>query len=135
MQEPNLIILITLLAVLLFAGSGVSVGVARHKYGVKAPAMTGHDVFERHVRAQMNTLEQLVIFLPGLWLFGFYWGGLVASGLGVLWLIARVLYIVLYVRRPDKRGLAFTTGTLINAVLVIGGLAGAVREIVTTGVF
>ena len=102
---------------------------------VKAPAMTGHDVFERHVRAQMNTLEQLVIFLPGLWLFGFYWGGLVASGLGVLWLIARVLYIVLYVRRPDKRGLAFTTGTLINAVLVIGGLAGAVREIVTTGVF
>ena len=35
--------------------------------------MSGHPNFERHVRVQENTVEQLVIFLPALFLFAIVW--------------------------------------------------------------
>jgi glutathione S-transferase len=43
-------------------------GRAREKYGIKAPSVTGHENFERAYRVQMNTVEQMVFFLPALWL-------------------------------------------------------------------
>jgi len=35
---------------------------------VKAPAVSGHEMFERVYRVQMNTLELMVLLLPGLYL-------------------------------------------------------------------
>lgn len=32
---------------------------ARGRYGVKAPAVVGHELFERAYRVQMNTLDTL----------------------------------------------------------------------------
>ena len=34
-----------------------------------APATTGNEMFERYFRVQMNTLEQLVVFIPSIFLF------------------------------------------------------------------
>ena len=48
------------------------VGRARAKYGVLAPAMTGHPDFERANRVHMNTLENLIIFIPAVWIFATY---------------------------------------------------------------
>ena len=64
--------IVTALALLQFVGSAFKVGGARGRYGVKAPAVTGNEIFERHFRVQQNTLEQLVVFLPGLYLFSHY---------------------------------------------------------------
>ena len=133
MQDHNLVALVTFGALLVFTASGIGVGRARYKYGVQAPAVTGHDIFERHIRAQMNTLEQLVVFLPALWLYAIYWGDLVAAVLGVLWLIARSIYIIAYVRESSKRGLAFAAGSLVNLVLLVGAAAGAIRALVSAG--
>ena len=71
--------LVTALTLLLHQVLTINVGRARAKYKIMPPAMSGDENFERVVRVQQNTLEQLVFFLPALWLFSVYvnpfWGG------------------------------------------------------------
>ena len=95
--------IVTALAVLQFIVFGFKVGGARGRYGVKAPAITGNEIFERHFRVQQNTLEQLIAFLPGLYLFSHYFSPLVAAALGVVYLIGREVYAATYVKDPAKR--------------------------------
>src|SRR5271155_4864250 len=84
--------IVTALALLQFVIFGFKVGQARGRYGVKAPAVTGNETFERHFRVQQNTLEQLIVFLPGLYLFSHYYSPLFAAALGVIYLIGREIY-------------------------------------------
>ena len=101
-------------------------GHARGRYGVAAPAITGHPVFERWFRVQGNTVEQLVIFFPGLWLFARYVHADAAAALGLLFLIGRALFARGYVADPARRGPGFVLSYIANAVLVLGGLIGAI---------
>jgi glutathione S-transferase len=121
--------IVTALAVLQFIVFGFRVGGARGRYGVKAPAVTGNEIFERHFRVQQNTLEQLIVFLPGLYLFSHYLNPLVAAGLGAVYLIGREVYAVTYVRDPAKRGPGYGITFLPTVILVLGGLFGAVRQL------
>src|SRR5580698_1490110 len=99
--------IVTALAVLQFLVFGFRVGGARGRYGVKAPAITGNETFERYFRVQQNTLEQLIVFLPGLYLFSHYFRPLVAAVLGAVYLIGREIYAATYVKEPAKRGMGF----------------------------
>ena len=83
--------LITLMLVAQYMAFTILVGAARGKSGIKAPAVTGDDNFERAYRVQMNTLEQLVMTLPALWLSGFYFDSLVAALLGLAFEIAEAI--------------------------------------------
>ena len=76
--------LVALAALLEYLVFGLLVGRARGLYGVKAPAVTGHPVFERYYRVQMNTLELLVVFLPVLWLAGSHWSAPWSAALGAV---------------------------------------------------
>ena len=120
--------IVTALAVLQFLWFGLRVGSAREKYGVKAPGVTGNEVFERHFRVQQNTLEQLILFLPGLYLFSHYFNPLYAAALGVPYLVGRTLYARSYVRDPASRGAGFLTGAIPTLVLIAGGLVGAIMR-------
>ena len=134
MNHPyNLTAIVTVVAVIVFLVTGFRVGGARGKHGVAAPATTGHEIFERHFRVQMNTLEQLVMFLPGLWLWTAYWGELIAVILGLIWIVGRSLYMVTYVRDPKSREIGFMLTVLPTLVLLIGSAVGAIRAIVVTG--
>ena len=106
---------------------GFKVGSARERYGVKAPAITGNEIFERKFRVQQNTLEQLIVFLPGIYLFARYFNPLVAAALGVVYLIGRELYSFTYVKDPAKRSVGYGVTFLPMVILVVGGLIGAVR--------
>lgn len=121
--------IITLFSLLLFLITVIYVGYARTKYGVKAPATTGNDDFERVFRVQMNTLESLVLFLPALWLFSIYvslwWTGII----GLIWLLARVYYIVSYTRSAEARSLGYGISLLAFAVLAVGAAIGIVMRI------
>jgi glutathione S-transferase len=119
--------IVTALAVLQFIVFGYRVGAARGRYGVKAPAMTGHEVFERRLRVQQNTLEQLAAFFPGLYLFSRYFNPLWAAAIGVVYLAGREVYSASYVRDPAKRGPGFGLTFIAIAALVLGGLGGALR--------
>lgn len=122
-----LIDLIALLALLQFLVFGALVGRARGRYGVKAPAITGHEMFERAYRVQMNTLELLIVFLPALYLSARYWAPLPAAIGGAVYLVGRVVYQQAYLRDPDRRSLGFLLSMLPCMVLLAGALIGAVR--------
>jgi glutathione S-transferase len=121
--------IVTVLAVLQFIVFGFKVGGARGRFGVKAPAITGNEVFERYFRVQQNTMELLVVFLPGIYLFSHYWSPLIAVALGVIYLIGRELYAASYVKDPAKRSAGYGLSFLPSVVLLVGGLFGAVRAL------
>lgn len=104
---------------------GLAVAKARGTYKVPAPATTGHEVFERYFRVQMNTLEQLVIFVPSLLLFGRYVSPWVAALLGVVFIIGRAVYFRGYVRAAEGRHFGFMLSVIPNVTLLLGGLLGA----------
>ncbi len=117
--------IVTALALLQFIVFGFRVGGARGKYGVRAPATTGNEIFERYFRVQQNTLEQLVAFIPGLYLFGHYFNPLWAAAIGLVYLIGRAIYAASYVKDPAKRSAGFGLSFLPTVILIAGGLLGA----------
>ena len=121
--------IVTALALLQFIFFGFKVGGARGKYGVKAPAITGNDIFERHFRVEQNTLEQLIGLIPGLYLFSHYFNPLWAAALGVVYLIGREIYAAGYVKNPETRGAGFGLSFLPIVLLIVGGLIGAVMRL------
>lgn len=124
----NYLHIVAILAVLQFFFFGVLVGQARGKFGVKAPAVTGPEGFERAFRVQMNTLEQLVAFLPALFIAGQHWSNGLVAAIGVVYLIGRLIYWRSYVADPAKRGLGFGLTVLPTFVLLGAGLVGAVMH-------
>ncbi len=123
----NWVDVVGLLAVVQLVIFGVLVGRARGLYGVAAPATTGHPIFERYYRVQMNTVECLLVFLPGLWLGARYWSPRYALILGVVYLVGRTIYLLAYVSDPRKRSLGFNLSMGPALILVVAALVGAVR--------
>ena len=117
---------VTVLTVLLFFYMGMQVGRMRAKHGIKAPAMTGHEQFERAVRVHMNTLEGAMAFLPALWIATIYFGGWIPALAGFVWVMGRVIYMIGYMAAPEKRETGFTIQFLALAVLIVLAVWGIV---------
>lgn len=116
--------LITVVALIEYFAFVLLTGQARLKYNVEAPATTGDPVFERHYRVQQNTLEQLIIFIPSLWLFAEYVGPRSAFVLGLVFIVGRAIYAMGYVREPAQRRAGALATFAANGILVIGALIG-----------
>ena len=122
--------LVTMLALLEYFGFAYAVGSARGRYGVKAPATTGNENFERYFRVQQNTLELLVMVLPSLWIAASYWDPLLVAAIGAVYLVGRLLYFRGYVREPRARHIGFILSIVPASVLGLGALVGVVRGVV-----
>lgn len=134
MQTHPLVAIVSLLALLLYFYMGVRVGQLRYKLGVEAPAVTGHPDFERAYRVQINTLEWLPLFLVSLWLFALSWGDdRIAAGIGLVWIIGRILYLTGYSRAAAARGPGFGIQALAALVLLLGALGRIVWLVVEHG--
>jgi len=114
------------LSLLVYIWVAMKVGGARAKYNVHAPAVDGPVEFQRVFRVHMNTLEQLVIFLPSLALFAAAWGDTIAAAVGVFWPLGRVLYAFSYYKAAEKRGPGFGISFLASIILLLGGMVGAI---------
>lgn len=132
MPNHAYVAIVTLLAVLTYFWMGLAVAGARRKSGIEAPAMTGDPLLERTIRAHYNTLEWMPIFLPSLWVFAVFWNDLVAAGLGVVWIVGRIVYHRGYTAAAEKRGTGFLIQALATAVLLFGGLGRLVWTLVVT---
>jgi uncharacterized MAPEG superfamily protein len=118
--------LATVLAIIVYFALGVVVGRARGTYGVDAPATTGHIEFEKRNRVQLNTLEQIVMLLPLLWLAVGVLGDTWAALAGLVWSLGRIIYARAYYADPAKRSLGFTLTLLPTLVLLVATVIGAV---------
>ncbi|HEU4483951.1 MAG TPA: MAPEG family protein [Povalibacter sp.] len=121
--------IVTVLALAQYFLFGALVARARVRYGVQAPASSGHEIFERHFRVQMNTLEQLIIFLPLLWIFAHYVSPLWAAVGGVLFIVGRAVYARSYVRNPKSRSLGFALTAIPSFTFMFAILWNAIRAI------
>jgi hypothetical protein len=132
-MRPVLPALATLLALIHYLVVIFNVGRARLRYGIEAPATSGPPAFERAYRVQMNTLEQLVAFVPALWLFTWFVSPTGAGVLGLVWVAGRAWYAWSYYRDPGSRGAGFMVAMTATMVLVAGSLVGIVLALGRTG--
>jgi uncharacterized MAPEG superfamily protein len=124
----NYVHIVAILAVFQYLVFGILVGRARAKHGIKPPATTGHELFERAFRVHMNTLEQLVAFLPSLLFASLYWPNAMIAGIGAFWLMGRLLYRHLYLNDPSKRHAGFLLTVVPTFVLLVFAFVGAITE-------
>jgi len=134
MMEHRWTAVVTLLALLTYFWMGLQVAGARRTSQIDAPAMTGHPILERAVRVHYNTLEWLPIFLASLWLFAIYWNELVAAGLGVVWIVGRLVYSAGYMADPGKRSMGFLIQMVATSVLLLGALGKIIYSLAVGGV-
>jgi glutathione S-transferase len=121
---PTFPALVSALALLLYVAVLMTTARARARFGVKAPAVTGAPEFERAFRIQQNTLEQLVWFIPALWLFAIFASPFWAGTIGLAWVAGRAYYAICYYRDPETRGPGFLIGFASAGGLLIGALIG-----------
>jgi glutathione S-transferase len=121
-----LVYVVMMLAVIEYFAFSMAVGMARGRYKIPAPAVSGNPDFERYYRVQMNTLEQMMVFLPSLWTFATFVSASWAAGLGLVFVIGRLVYFIGYTKAANKRGIGFGISGLPTMILMIGGLVGAV---------
>jgi uncharacterized MAPEG superfamily protein len=123
---------VIIIAVIQFVVIAWLVGRARHQYGIKAPATSGHEVFERWFRVQQNTLELLIVFIPAISLFAIYVNPNWAAWIGLVYVAGRIVYTRAYIADPARRSLGFGLSMAPILVLLAGALIGAVRAMLET---
>lgn len=128
MTVPALPAIVTLAALITYQGTAMAVGQTRIKHKVMPPACNGPEPFERALRVQQNTLEQLVFFLPCLWLAALLGNQSWASALGFIWVGGRVAYGIGYRQAPNKRGPGFGISFLASIALLLMALVGAITQ-------
>ena len=129
MAWVQLVALLALLECIFFA---YAVGKARERYQLKAPATTGNEMFERYFRVQQNTIEQLVLFLPSLFIAAAYWPAQWVAALGAVYLVGRLIYFRAYVTDPRSRSLGFLLSSAPVFVLIVAGAIGVVRVLLSS---
>ena len=115
----SFVIIITVALLVQYSFFSMRAGAARVKGNVEAPATTGDEKFERLLRVQMNTLEQLAVTLPAMWICAVYFRIDVAAILGLVFLIARIIYSAAYIKNPPSRALGMVMGFLANMALLL----------------
>ena len=118
------------LALIEYMVMGAIVGFARTKYGIAAPATTGHPDFERTYRVHINTLENLIIFIPSVWIFAAYVSPRWAAVLGFAFVVCRAIYAFGYLKAAEKRSIGAGITGLVEIVLVAGCLFGLARALI-----
>ena len=123
-------VIVTFLALAQYILFGIQVGGLRGKLNVPAPQETGPEEFERMNRVHLNTAEQLIIFIPALWMHAYYANPLYGAIIGLVYIVGRFIYRAAYLKDPASRELGFTLTFIPSAILLIWALVAAVLRLV-----
>ena len=126
---PLLPSLVTALALLLYLILTVNVARTRGRLGIEPPATSGDPAFERIYRVHQNTLEQLAVFVPALWLYALFLSPTWASAIGGVWLLGRIVYAWGYYTEAKRRIPGMVITMLANLALVVGTLISIVQAL------
>ena len=119
-------VIVTFLALAQYVLFGVQVGSLRGKHGIKAPAQSGHPEFERMNRVHLNTMEQLVVFIPALWMQAYVANALYGAIVGMVYIVGRFIYRAEYLKDPGSRELGFAMSFIPSVILLIWALVAAI---------
>lgn len=114
----------TLAALTVYSWMVANVGRGRARYKIAAPSTDGPLEFQSILRVQLNTAEQMLLFLPSLWMCAFYFSDRWAALGGVVWIVGRIAYALGYYRAPGKRSFGFALTMFGTIGLMIGAAAG-----------
>jgi glutathione S-transferase len=118
----------TLIDMALYLFVTIKVGHARTKHKVQAPSVDGPPIFQRVFRVQQNTLEQLALHLPLLWIAAYAMDDVFAAAFGSVWIFGRILYAIRYYDKAQRRTKGFIISMTANAILFIGCLASVIAS-------
>lgn len=121
-------VIATALVLVMFLVLGALVSRARGQYDVPAPATTGNPAFERVYRVHQNTAEQLIIFLPSLWMFAFNVSDKAAALLAIVFVVGRIIYALSYFADASKRSVGFMIALVATLILLVGAVIGALVQ-------
>ena len=129
-NAPFLSGIVTLLAIVLYLYMGACVGILRGRLGIKAPATTGDPLFERAFRVHCNTGEQYIAFLPLLWLATAFFHAVpwLPALFGTTFLVARIIYMRLYMAEPERRLPGAFMSMLSNVGLIVLAILGLMQS-------
>lgn len=116
------VVLVTLLLLIQYLVFAMQVGAARGTGNVQAPAISGDEHYERCSRVQMNTIEQLIVTLPAMWVCAYFFRPDVAAVLGFIFFVSRFIYSAAYRKEPSSRATGFVIGFVANIALLLCGL-------------
>jgi glutathione S-transferase len=114
----------TLAAIVVYIWILANVGKARGKFKISAPATDGPLEFQSVLRVQANTVEQMVVFFPALWMCAYFASDMWAAAGGALWSIGRIVYAQGYYKDPAKRSAGFGITAFASVALMIGTMIG-----------
>jgi glutathione S-transferase len=126
---PTYTAIVTLLAIAFYFFLATRVAVAHGKYNVELPAMSGNPDFERVYRVHANTLEWMPTFLAPLWLCAAFLSDIGAAGLGLVWIVGRLMYYAGYSKAVEKRLPGFFVQSSACFLLFIGAAVGIVLHL------
>jgi glutathione S-transferase len=119
--------LATIVAILVYFSQSIFVATGRSKHNVPLPQTTGvNDDFDRIWRVHYNTLEQMPVFLPLLWIFALTVSSFYAGCLGLVWSIGRVGYMVGYYKSVKGRSNPVSYLSSITVLIFLIGSLWAV---------
>ena len=121
--------LATLAIVLWYMVTVFQVGRARSKYKIHAPATTGDPAFERYFRVQMNELENIVVFLPSMWIYALMGNPRIAAILGAVYLAGRIVYAIGYWSEARRRAIGYYVATTAFALSWVLALASVLERV------
>lgn len=120
------IAIVTILAIAQYVLFAIQVGSMRGKYGINAPAVSGDPQFERMFRIHQNTMEQLVAFIPALWIYGYLVNPKWGAAIGLVYIVGRFVYRAEYLKDPASRSLGFGLSFIPTMVLLVWALIAAI---------
>ena len=124
---------VTVLAVLVLLAFAIRVARTRRKVNIFPPAMMGAPELERALRIHGNTVEQIVIFLPALWLSSLYFQGWAPPAIGLVWCLGRIIYAVGYSKDPRARFPGFFLTIFPSLILIVLAIIGIVQAWMVNG--
>ena len=103
-----------------------NVGMVRMKHKAAPYKHTENDEVWIVNRVHMNTIENMAVYLPLLWVATVFGSAETAGAVGAVWFVSRVWYAFGYLNDPKKRQTPFMLGLACIAVTAIIALYGIV---------
>lgn len=121
--------LVTLFALIVYFSTMLIVRSSRIKFQIAPPTTEGPEEFRRALRTQANTVEQIILFLPVLWLSAVTMGDHLAAAIGVFWPLARIAYNHGYMKATKLRMYSFIASLTVSMLLLCAAAYGLMASL------